>query len=81
MTCVYVCDRKHSEKEKVLCSAIAESIRVGVGEGAICFPVCCLLTIDSLVPRLHPEGERVQLHKPVLAEVLKPCNCKCKNAN
>jgi len=35
------------------------------------------------MPRPHPQGERVWLHKPDflgLAEVLKPCNCRCKNA-
>ena len=37
----------------------------------------------SLVPRPHPPGERVWLHNPEflgLAEVPKPCNCRCKNA-
>ena len=35
------------------------------------------------MPRPHPPGERVWLHKPEflgLAEVPKPCNCRCKNA-
>ena len=34
----------------------------------------------SPMSRPHPQGERVWLHKS-LAETLKPCNCKCKNAN
>jgi len=38
---------------------------------------------NSLMPRPHPRGERVWLQARFLelAEVLKPCNCKCKNAN
>jgi len=41
-------------------------------------------TLPSLVPRLHPQGGEglvTQAQFLELVEVLKPCNCKCRNAN